>query len=227
MLERVVLMLDRWGMVVYDYDYVVATELGRLISRLYIDPLTGYIFLDTLKNEEKLSELELLHLICRTPDMETIYVRKSDLNWLVDEALALGVQVDEWSLREVKTALCLKDWINEVDEDVICSKYGIAPGDLRRLIETAEWLAYTLARIANYIGIRGLDRLVLRIRHGVKEELLELVELRGIGRVRARKLFNAGIRTKEDILRHKSRLAAIVGKKIAENILAQITKDAN
>jgi helicase len=222
-LERIVLMLDRWGMVEYDYDRVVATELGRLVSRLYIDPLTGYVFLDELKMSDELSELEALHLICRTPDMEHIYVRKSDYDWLADEALALGVQLDDWSLREVKTALCLRDWINEVDEDVICSKYGIAPGDLRRIVETAEWLAHALARIADFVGVRGMESLVLRIRHGVKEELLELVELKGIGRVRARKLFKAGIRTKEDLIKHKDRLPALLGKKIAENVLSQIT----
>jgi len=38
-----------------------------------------------------------------------------------------------------------------------------------------------------------------RLKHGVKEELIMLTELRGIGRVRARRLFNAGIRTIGDV----------------------------
>ncbi len=221
-LERVVLQLDSWGMVEFDYDSVKPTELGKLVSRLYIDPLTGYLFVEELKRSEFLSEFEALHLICRTPDMEHIYVRKSDLNWLTDEALMRGIPLNDWSLRELKTALCLRDWINEVDEDAICSKFGIAPGDLRRLIETAEWLANALARIAEFLNFEGLDRLVLRIKHGVKEELLELVELKGIGRVRARKLFRAGLRNKEDILRNKERLPSLLGKKIAQNVLEQL-----
>ena len=221
-LERVVLQLDSWDMVKFDYDSIKPTKLGRLISRLYIDPLTGYIFLDELKRSDDLSEFDVLYLISRTPDMEHIYVRKSDLDWLTDEALLHGIPFDDWSLRELKTALCLKDWINEVDEDIICSKFGIAPGDLRRLIETAEWLANALARIGEFFGVRGLDKFVLRIKHGVKEELLELVELKGIGRVRARKLFRAGIKSKDDLIRCKDKLPALLGKRIAENVLEQL-----
>ncbi len=224
-LESVVLQLDSWGMVEFDYDSVKPTELGKLVSRLYIDPLTGYLFVEELKRSEFLSEFEALYLICRTPDMETIYVRKSDLNWLTDEALMRGIPLNDWSLRELKTALCLRDWINEVDEDAICSKFGIAPGDLRRLIETAEWLTNALARIAEFLNVEGLDRLVLRIKHGVKEELLELVELKGIGRVRARKLFRAGIRSREDILRNKEKLPSLLGKKIAQNVLEQLISE--
>lgn len=33
----------------------------------------------------------------------------------------------------------------------------------------------------------------LRTKHGIKKELLPLIKLRGIGRVRARRLFNNGI----------------------------------
>ena len=220
-LSRIVSMLEDWGMVKCDGKKIIATNLGRVVSKLYIDPLTAHIFLEGLN--EDLTEFEILHLICKTPDMELIYVRKSDYNWLTDIALELGLPIDDLSLREIKTALCLKDWINEMDEDVICSKYGIAPGDLRRIVENAEWLMHALARIGNLIGVEGLDRFVLRIKHGVKEELLELVELKGIGRVRARKLFNAGIRTKEDLIKYKNRLPQLLGKKIAENVLAQLS----
>jgi len=220
-LSRIVLMLEDWGMVKCDGKKIIATNLGRLVSKLYIDPLTAHIFLEEL--DKDLTEFEILHLICKTPDMELIYVRKSDYNWLTDIALELGLPFDDLSLREIKTALCLKDWINEVDEDIICSKYDIAPGDLRRIIENAEWLMHALARIGNLIGVEGLDKFVLRIKHGVKEELIELVELKGIGRVRARKLFNAGIRTKDDLIRYKNRLPQLLGKKIAENVLAQLS----
>ncbi|HIP62732.1 MAG TPA: hypothetical protein EYH04_01185 [Archaeoglobus profundus] len=214
-------MLEDWGMVKCDDGSITATNLGKLVSKLYIDPLTAHIFLKELNKE--LTEFEILHLICKTPDMELIYIKKSDYNWLIDVALELGLSFDDLSLREIKTALCLKDWINEVDEDVICSKYGIAPGDLRRIVENAEWLMHALARIGNLIGVEGLEKFVLRIKHGVKEELLELVELKGIGRVRARKLFNAGIKTKEDLIKNRDRLPQLLGKKIAENVLAQLS----
>lgn len=213
-LEKVMLQLDDWGMVEFDYDNISITDLGRLVSRLYIDPLTGKMFVDGVGDDP-------LILISSVPDMERIYVRRTD-RWLVKEAEARGLPTDDWNLRILKTALCLEDWINEVDEDVICKKYGIAPGDLRRLIETSEWLANALARIAEFLGFKGYEKLPLRIRHGVREELLDLVELKGIGRVRARKLFRAGIKSKEDIVKNRDRLPALIGKKVAERVLSQL-----
>jgi len=214
-LERVMLQLDDWGMVDFEYDTISVTDLGRLVSKLYIDPLTGKMFVDGLGDDP-------LVLIASVPDMERIYVRKTDV-WLLKEAEERGFPKDDWSLRILKTALCIEDWINEVDEDVICKKYGIAPGDLRRLIETSEWLANALARIAEFFGFEGYEKLPMRIRHGVKEELLDLIELRGIGRVRARKLYRAGIRSKEDVIKNRDRLPALIGKKTAEKVLSQLS----
>ena len=48
--------------------------------------------------------------------------------------------------------------------------------------------------MADWLGI-----LSMRLRHGIPEEMLQLVSIRGIGRVRARILFEAGYRTVKDI----------------------------
>ncbi|MEM3391535.1 MAG: helix-hairpin-helix domain-containing protein, partial [Archaeoglobaceae archaeon] len=127
----------------------------------------------------------------------------------------------EWFLSEFKTALCIYDWINEVDENKICEKFSIAPGDLRRLCETAEWLAHAFTRIASEFG-KKFPNLETRIRYGVKEELLELVSIRNIGRVRARKLYNSGIKTRRDILANLQKVAKLIGEKIAEKVLRDI-----
>ena len=215
-LEEVVDQLESWGLVTSEGGRLRPTKLGTLVSRLYIDPLTAKMFSDGVRDD--MDELEVLLLISNSPDMELINPRREEW-WIWDEAAKLGVE----DLRVVKTALCLKDWVNEVDEDVICEKYGIAPGDLRRLVETAEWLANALARIGEHFGVRGLEKYVVRIRHGVKEELIDLVRLKGIGRARARKLYRAGIRSLEDLIRYRDRLPSILGKGIAEKVLEQIT----
>ncbi|WP_456478501.1 ATP-dependent DNA helicase [Geoglobus ahangari] len=231
-IQRIVLQLEKWGFVRSD-GTIVATEIGDLISRLYIDPLTGYIFKEAARRFDNLSEMALLHLICRTPDMELLYLRKSD-EWVEEEAYAFRDELTyfpsyysseyDWFLREFKTALCLHDWMNERDEDVICSKYGIAPGDLRRVVETAEWLFHALERIMEHHG-NGLSvevgRLGERIRHGVREELVELVKLKWIGRKRARKLYNAGIKSLDDLVEKKSVAERLIGKRIVERVLAE------
>ncbi|MEM5881631.1 MAG: helix-hairpin-helix domain-containing protein, partial [Candidatus Aenigmatarchaeota archaeon] len=53
-------------------------------------------------------------------------------------------------------------------------------------------------KIFNYSKI-----LEIRMTKGVKEELIELVSLKGIGRVRARNLYNAGFKTLDDLKKAK------------------------
>ena len=229
-LERVVRQLENWGMIVEE-EFLVPTKLGSLVSRLYIDPLTGFIFHDVLSRME-LSDVGALHLICRTPDMERLSVRKTD-SWVEEEAFRLRREFSyypsdfsveyEWFLSEVKTSLCLRDWVEEVDEDTICEKYGIAPGDLRRIVETAEWLSNAMDRIADEVGNTSVKGLTDRIKYGVKDELLDLVRIRHIGRVRARKLFDAGIKSAEDIVQNKERVASLIGKGIAEKVFLALS----
>ncbi len=230
-LERIVRQLENWGMVVEE-GTLVPTKLGMLVSKLYIDPMTGFIFHDVLSREE-LTDVGALHLICRTPDMERLSVRKTD-GWVEEEAFKLRGELTyypsefsteyDWFLSEVKTALCLKDWIEEIDEDEICLKYSIAPGDLRRIVETAEWLCNAMVRIAEEVGNTSVAGLAERIRYGVRSELLDLVKIKYIGRVRARKLYDAGIKTREDIIRNRGRVESLIGRGIAEKVFAQLDR---
>lgn len=229
-IQRVVLQLIKWGFVEGE-NPLLATEMGKLISRLYIDPLSGFIFQEAGRKFDDLSEIAILHLICRTPDMELLHLRKGD-EWIEDwiDYYELTYHPSyystdyDWFLKEIKTALCLYDWINEKDEDVICSKYGIAPGDLRRIVETAEWLLHSLRRILEFLGnplSTEAGKLEKRVKYGVREELADLVSIRWIGRKRARKLFNAGIRNYEDIIRKRDLAERLIGKRIVEKILRE------
>ncbi len=226
---RVVRQLENWEMVRIE-EKIVPTRLGSLVSKLYIDPLTGFIFYDCAKRFDELSELATLHVICRTPDMERLSLRKGD-DWIEDLAFKRRKELTyvppeysidyEWFLEEFKTALCIYDWINELNENEICEKFSIAPGDLRRLCETAEWLAHAFTRITSDFG-KKFPNLETRIRYGVKGELLELVSIKNIGRVRARKLYNSGIKTKSDLLANPQKVAKLIGEKIAEKVLRDI-----
>jgi len=85
-----------------------------------------------------------------------------------------------------------------------------------------------LAKIFSKERIRDLSRLLPRIRYGVREELLPLVDLRGVGRVRARTLHARGLRSVEDLKRvEETHLAAIaaIGPALARNIKKQIAGD--
>jgi len=64
-----------------------------------------------------------------------------------------------------------------------------------------------------------------RIGKGVRKELLPLVKLKGVGRVRGRILYNAGLRTNEDVKHapiEKLTSLPLIGPRLAKKIKEQV-----
>ena len=139
---------------------------------------------------------------------------------------------DEWDeafLAELKDARVLESWISETSEDDIIERYSVEPGDLFRVVENADWLLYATHELAKLFQHKDLmpklSRLRERVENGVKPELLPLVKLKGIGRMRGRMLFNAGLRAIEDLKRASiPQLTSIplIGPQLAKTIKEQI-----
>jgi len=232
--------LTKMGMLVRVDGEYRPSELGALVSRLYIDPLTAYLVLKVLSERAaaNLSELFYLTTIAMTPDFERVRITR--YRELAQEAYALaeageippppselGLEVDDFAwLRAVKIAMILHSWINEVEEDKIIELYGIGMGDLANIVDTATWLVHAASRVCDVAGLkdhaRELDVLTLRIEKGVKRDVVELARVKGVGRVRARALYNAGYRTLEDLAyADPQKLAKVpsIGPKLAEEII--------
>jgi helicase len=63
------------------------------------------------------------------------------------------------------------------------------------------------------------------MKNGIRRELLPLIRLRGVGRVRARRLFNHGMTSPEEILKHTpEEVTRILGQGISEQIFAQLER---
>lgn len=105
-------------------------------------------------------------------------------------------------------------------------EYNLAPGVLFGKTRIIEWLAYSTIELSKILGIEKhllpSNKVSKRVKYGVKEELLALVELRGVGRVRARKLFNSGIKKPSEIKSNVGKVEALFGKKIADTIIKQL-----
>lgn len=238
--DNVLDFLEREGMVRSERDHVVATFFGRRVSDLYIDPLTAVRLRDALKAYKPSSSyFGLLHAVCSSPDMLTMYLKRSDYDW-VEEVYLLregdllipppeDLNEREFYLAELKTACSLDDWVQEMEEDEILKKYGMGPGDLRNKVDVGEWLVYSMRELANIFNKDAyppLTELMTRIRYGVRPELLDLVRLRGVGRARARSLYNHGIRDVAQVREMDIvRLARIprIGDAIAKSLKEQVT----
>ena len=210
LINRAVESLALWGLIELKEGALLATPLGLEVSRSYIDPETVQVVRRMLKAISSWREQELLFLISSTPDMVKPPVTRREEDRIMDELLDYSLQLVnalEWlgpeELRSVKTALILWAWINEASDDVLLEKYGVGPGDLAAMVDTATWIARSLSGILGVMGRSDLsEALVLlekRLKYGVKRELIPLVSLPMIGRAKARKLYNAGYKSVHDL----------------------------
>ena len=210
------------------------TAFGRKVSQLYIDPLSGVIIRRSLESEVDANPLGLLHTIARTPDIYSLYVRKNEMETYLthlmqmDADLMLPPPVEhtelEFYLWDLKTALLLMDWIEETPEEHLIKRYSTTPGDIRAKVETAGWILYAMSELSELLApntTKMVAELEIRISNGVRKELLPLLEIESIGRVRARALFNAGFTSQKSIREAKpSELSGIpgIGTRLAEKL---------
>jgi len=214
------------------------TPFGERISQLYIDPESGIILKSALR--EKMSCIGILHAVCATPDVEGFYLRRGDYEtydayaqerrgeFLLDVPdYFYEPEKYEIFLSSLKTACILEEWISEIPENDICSRHDIGPGDLYRLRESANWLLYSFSEVARLFKAkrRGIEDVRRRVMYGVSAELLSLVSVRNVGRVRARRLFSFGIKNLEQLREADSALLSrILGEKIAASIMEELAE---
>ncbi|MHB8602660.1 MAG: DEAD/DEAH box helicase [Nitrosotalea sp.] len=213
----------------------IATEFGKKTSTLYIDPLTAVLFRKSLeKVPTKGHTLGLLHIITISEDFFPKFsLRNKDYEFvstlIENYADQLIEPISEYDCN--RSLLAIHFWINESSEIFLSDNFGIESGDMHRMTETADWLIHALYEIAKLEKkdeiLTEIDDLRSRIVYGIKEELVDLVKIKGIGRVRARILFKNGIKTAEDLsVISVERLAKIdkIGPVIAENIKTHLKK---
>ena len=225
-------------------ENIYATKFGKRVSELYVDPVSAVVIRDASRCKPVyLTDLSLLHLIAHTPDMGPImrpYTRELDELgvFMEDHREEFFVDVpSEWEdhiayeefLGEMKTAMVLNAWIEETSEDMMIEKFRVQPGDLYRTIENAKWLLYATHELAALFGSKEVLPLALelieRVAKGIRKELLPIVKLEGVGRVRGRILFNAGYKTIEDVKRvalDDLTNLPLIGPRLARKIKEQV-----
>jgi helicase len=231
--------LKSWKFISEKSGKLNPTRIGKRVAELYLDPLTAYDFIKSLKTRKKVQAFGLIHVISNTIEMSPLLSIRSgdfvDLNELVSERGHIFLQhiPHEWDLefdrflRSVKTAMFFEAWVNEKTEDQILGKFRVAPGELRGRLQTADWLIYSLQELALLLGLKEILKDIrktrVRLKYGAREDLLPLVRLKSIGRVRARKLYNAGLKTVASLRKIPLQsLSKIIGPNIAYTLKEQL-----
>lgn len=226
-----------------EVDEFRPTKIGKRVSELYIDPESAHLILESLKKaeEKNTKPVSFLFMLSRTTEMKP-NPRVKDKEWseieqaLMDaEEYLLETVPEEWSpkyesfMQSMKDSLVMQAWISETDEEKLMEQYSVAPGGIRAKMRNADWLLYgakELARIRGFDVEKDLEKLRLRLKHGIKEELLNLVSYDQIGRVRARKLHDHGIRDQEAIREVSfEKLKKLIGKRTAEKLKKQVGQE--
>ncbi|HDI02747.1 MAG TPA: hypothetical protein ENF95_01285, partial [Candidatus Aenigmarchaeota archaeon] len=235
MIENILDRLEEQKFIVRDSGLGV-TRIGKRVAELYLDPETAYKLIKGL--EHKLNDFDYLLLISSVNEMDSFKVRRSEIEDLEEELVKreeeINIEIpDNWDIRYeeflgyFKTALVLEEWINERGEDFLFDKYGVTPGGLRTKVEIADWLLYSCQELGILLRarekIKRIRKLRTRVQYGIREELINLVKLKEIGRVRARVLYDAGFKTVASLRKApKERLADLLGPKIAQKVWEQV-----
>jgi helicase len=208
-IEEILNFLEKNEFIKFSGKKIKATMLGTRISTLYIDPFSAVIIKNALERaKEKVDIVAILHGIAYTPDVRRLrFSGDVDMDKMEELNLLMDIP-EEWDenfnlfFSALKTAYMLRDWVNEINEDSIVNRFKTSRGDINAIVQEMRWMLYAAREIDKLLATglyRQLKILEMRVRYGVKEELLELCSLRGIGRIRARALFDHNIKNLKDI----------------------------
>ncbi|MBD3156129.1 MAG: DEAD/DEAH box helicase [Candidatus Aenigmarchaeota archaeon] len=240
-LDKILEMLFNFRFLQEKGDKIVPTKIGKRVSELYLDPITAYHFVKGLKKSNESTPIfSLIHVVSNTLEMRPLLrIGKNEydeINDKIAKSVFLEKVPEDWDInydkfmQSVKTAMLFESWIEEVTEDKLLSKYRVAPGDLYYKLKNADWLLYSLNEMGLLLGkkkvLGKIRKLRVRTKYGVREELLPLVRLKKIGRVRARTLFDHNLKSVSDLRKVPlPSLSRIIGPKIANSIKKQLGED--
>jgi len=220
-----------------EYDMIIGedsfkpTKFGEKVFWLRIDPKTAFEITGYIENYVQGAKhtFGVLHMITNLPEFypQIPY----DVNEIIikNEHEKLYTEQKFQDDNCFKSLLILHYWIDAMTFSDMSNNFDAEPGDIFYMQQNAGQLAYAVREIARYwknqILVDELDIIRKRIRYGVPEKYLELVEIKNVGRVRAKNLYHAGLRTRQSLkdvsLENLSKIDKI-GVTIAKSIKSQL-----
>lgn len=207
-----------------------ATPMGERVTQLYLDPLSASILRRGLRRavrravrkDAPLTDFGLLHLAVATPDFVSLWAKSADMEvnsptWLkanaTEDELLIEPGYAEALLSNIKSAWMVEEWMEETTLRQLEDTLNVSPGDVHHRVDLMGWLLAGaqhvlltddvfaeehLPVVASLV--QQLSTLQQRVRHGCKADLLQLVNIRHVGRQRARELAALGMREPNDVL---------------------------
>ena len=212
-----------------------ATAMGERVTQLYLDPLSASILRRGLRravrrrvrNDAPVTDFGFLHLAVATPDFVSLWAKSADFEvnsptWLkansTEDELLVEPGYAEAMLSDIKSAWMVEEWTEETTLRQLEKELDVLPGDVHHRIDLMGWLLAGAQQVLltddvfaeehlPVVGqlVQDISTLQQRVRHGCKVDLLQLVNIRHVGRQRARELAAMGMREPKDVLRMPAR----------------------
>lgn len=229
-INQVIEDLMAWDFVTERNGVYMATKVGSRVSELYIDPLSAHQMVEAL--EGKLDVKSILVMITNTLEMKphvraNAEIEEMFVSYMHAHKSDALLAIDEYNYdpaRAFATAMMLYDWVDEQRDNVIVKQYSTTAGEFYSKLKTADWILYSAIELAKLLKKRTHDMVNLRIRmrYGIKDELMDLVRLQQVGRIRARMLYSNGVKSVEELRANKQLATRLFGSEIAQKIIEQL-----
>jgi len=209
------------------------TKFGEKVFWLRLDPKTAFEITGYIENYVQGAKhtFGVLHMITNLPEFYPQIPYEMNEVIIKNEHEKLYTEQKFQDDNCFKSLLILHYWIDAMTFSDMSKNFDAEPGDIFYMQQNAGQLAYAFREIARYwknqILVDELDIIRKRIRYGVPEKYLELVEIKNVGRVRAKNLYHAGLRTRQslrDIPLDKLSAIDKIGFTLAKSIKSQVEK---
>ncbi|NCN39579.1 MAG: DEAD/DEAH box helicase, partial [Candidatus Aenigmarchaeota archaeon] len=164
-LDKILEMLIDFKFLQHKKDKIFPTKIGKRVSELYIDPITAYHFVRSLKkSNESTPDFTLIHVISKTLEMQPLLTVTNNDFKEVDDKIARSIFLEKSPeehdedydsfVRSVKTAMLFESWVHEKTEDQLLSQFRVTPGELYTRLKNADWLLYSLNELGVLLGVK-------------------------------------------------------------------------
>ncbi len=232
---KIIKELEEEGFVESKNGKYIVTKIGKRVSDLFLDPDSASQLLKSICSKKAFTNFSYLYTWVNCTEFTPLFRAKAQQRPILVDELNLRLNeipfgttalFDYDAANKFLTARVIEEWINETGEQTLLKDFGVAPGSLLQKNRVVEWLSYATIELSKLVGetqhLIPVKQLARRTKNGVREELLPLTALRGVGRVRARKLFRKGIKTPSELKKNKELAKVTLGPKIFSNLSKQL-----
>lgn len=200
---------------------------GKVAAIMYQNPLDIEWWLEkvnALSGQLRNNDIKAAYALTKVTDIKDAnYVSKTEgqqmAKWEAKNGYLLIELYDKFGVFsypvEAKHTWIIWNAMNGNPDNVPYSTIANLRMDIDRIVATIKML------VKDKSIKEDLDVIKMRIRYGVPEEYIGIVQLKGIGKSRAEALIRAGIKDLEAIVNNKEKVIMTLGKKVGEDVYNQ------